>query len=43
MAPHNPFDDPDIENNYEAWYGTVGRRADQQEKDLLIGIAIQFS
>jgi len=35
MALHNPFTNPEIAAGYEAWYQTVGRRADQQEKALL--------
>jgi ubiquinone/menaquinone biosynthesis C-methylase UbiE len=35
MTPHNPFADPETAAGYEAWYQTVGRRADGQEKALL--------
>lgn len=31
----NPFADPALATNYEAWYETVGRRADRLEKALL--------
>ena len=35
MVLHNPFANPQITAGYEAWYQTVGRRADYQEKALL--------
>jgi ubiquinone/menaquinone biosynthesis C-methylase UbiE len=35
MTPHNPFAESEISAGYEAWYQTVGRRADRQEKALL--------
>lgn len=42
MSKPNPFDDSYIVNNYEAWYRTVGRRADRQEKYLLKGLLTNF-
>ena len=35
MAPHNPFANSETAAGYEAWYQTVGCRADRQEKALL--------
>jgi ubiquinone/menaquinone biosynthesis C-methylase UbiE len=37
-----PFTDPEIVAGYEAWYQTMGRRADQREKALLKWLATRF-
>jgi ubiquinone/menaquinone biosynthesis C-methylase UbiE len=42
MTPHNPFADPEIAIGYEAWYQTVGRQADRQEKALLKRLLSDF-
>jgi ubiquinone/menaquinone biosynthesis C-methylase UbiE len=39
---HNPFADPAIVAGYEAWYQTVGRQADQLEKELLRRLLDRF-
>jgi ubiquinone/menaquinone biosynthesis C-methylase UbiE len=38
----NPFTDPEIVAGYEAWYQTVGRRADLCEKALLKRLLARF-
>jgi ubiquinone/menaquinone biosynthesis C-methylase UbiE len=38
----NPFGNPDIASNYEAWYETTGRRADRLEKALLKRLLASF-
>jgi ubiquinone/menaquinone biosynthesis C-methylase UbiE len=38
----NPFKDPDTVTSYEAWYETVGRRADRLEKRLLRRLPARF-
>jgi ubiquinone/menaquinone biosynthesis C-methylase UbiE len=38
----NPFDDPALASNYEAWYQTIGRRSDQLEKKLLAWLISRF-
>ncbi len=38
----NPFDDPALASNYEAWYQTIGRRSDQLEKELLAWLMTRF-
>jgi ubiquinone/menaquinone biosynthesis C-methylase UbiE len=38
----NPFADPALAADYEAWYQTAGRRADQLEKELLMGSLARF-
>ncbi len=42
MSQINPFADPAIVASYEAWYETVGRRADRLEKALLRKLAVGF-
>jgi ubiquinone/menaquinone biosynthesis C-methylase UbiE len=38
----NPFDDMSVAAGYEAWYSTVGRRADRLEKALLKELLARF-
>jgi ubiquinone/menaquinone biosynthesis C-methylase UbiE len=38
----NPFANPVIAAGYEAWYHTIGRRADHQEKALLQWLLARF-
>jgi SAM-dependent methyltransferase len=40
--PINPFADPANVSGYEAWYETVGRRADRLEKGLLRRLLVCF-
>jgi ubiquinone/menaquinone biosynthesis C-methylase UbiE len=42
MTPRNPFSNPEIAVDYEAWYQTAGRQADQQEKALLRRLLSDF-
>jgi SAM-dependent methyltransferase len=39
----SPFANPVIAAGYEAWYHTIGRRADRQEKALLQRLLARFS
>ena len=41
MSP-NPFANPKIAVEYEAWYTTENRQADRQEKALLIQMLVRF-
>ncbi|MBN2116433.1 MAG: class I SAM-dependent methyltransferase [Anaerolineales bacterium] len=42
MPTNNPFTSPETAANYEAWYQTVGRTADRQEKALLKWLLSKF-
>lgn len=38
----NPFANPALAADYEAWYETIGRQADQLEKELLVWLLGRF-
>ena len=42
MTPRNPFSNPEIAADYEAWYQTAGHQADHQEKALLRWLLSNF-
>ena len=42
MSASNSFADPALVAQYEAWYGTSGRRADRREKALLGCLLAEF-
>jgi len=38
----NPFDLPEVASTYERWYEEAGKRADSQEKSLLLKLLTEF-